>query len=78
MFQGLFLSCNFIKTVILTQGFFCEICKIFRNTFFTEHLFMTAFILQQLLALYIAGNFQVWEVISREKIDPRISRILQI
>ena len=29
---------NFIKKEILAQVFSCELCKIFKNTFFTEHL----------------------------------------
>ena len=32
--QSLFLSCNFIKKETLAQGFSCEFCKIFKNTFF--------------------------------------------
>ena len=39
--QGLFISgpkaCNFIKKDTLTQVFSCEFCKIFKNTFLTEH-----------------------------------------
>ena len=31
-------ACNFIKKETLTQVFFCEFCKISKNTFFTEHL----------------------------------------
>ena len=61
MCQNLFLSCNF-KKESLAQEFFCEFCRIFNNTFFKEHLWMTTSIQQQLLALYlqlyIAGNFQ--------------------
>ena len=33
---------NFIKKETLTQAFFCEFCKISKNTFFTEHLWTTA------------------------------------
>ena len=36
-------ACNFIKNETLTQVFSCEFCKIFKNTFFTEHLLTTAF-----------------------------------
>ena len=32
--QGLFLSHNIIKKDALAQGFSCECCKIFKNTFF--------------------------------------------
>ena len=31
-------ACNFIKKETLAQVFSCEFCKIFKNTFFTEHL----------------------------------------
>ena len=33
---------NFIKKETLAQVFSCELCKIFKNTFFTEHLRTTA------------------------------------
>ena len=46
MLESLFLiklqTCNFIKTETLAQAFSCEFCKIFKNTFFTEHLQTTA------------------------------------
>ena len=64
--QSLFLSCNFIKKETLAQGFFCEFCKIFKNTFFTEHLWMTASILQQFLALYFAILYS-WQLWNSEK-----------
>ena len=32
----------FIKTETLAQVFFCEFCKIYKNIFFTEHLWATA------------------------------------
>ena len=31
-------ACNFIKKKTLTQVFSCELCKIFKSTFFTENL----------------------------------------
>ena len=34
--------CNFIKKEILARVFSCELCEIFKNTFFTEHLWTTA------------------------------------
>ena len=34
-------DCNFIKKETLTQVFSCEVCKIFKNTFLTEHLWAT-------------------------------------
>ena len=35
-------DCNFIKKETLAQVFPCEFCEIFKNTFFTEHLWTTA------------------------------------
>ena len=35
-------ACNFIKKETPAQMFSCEFCEIFRNTFFTEHLWKTA------------------------------------
>ena len=35
-------NCNFIKKEALAQVFSCEFCEIFKNTFFTEHLRVTA------------------------------------
>ena len=35
-------TCNFIKKETLAQVFSCEFCEISKNTFFTEHLRMTA------------------------------------
>ena len=37
-----FLACIFINKEILAQVFSCEFCKISKNTFFTEHLWVTA------------------------------------
>ena len=65
MCQSRFLSCNFIKKETLAQGFPCEFCKIFKDTFFIEHLWMTSSILQQLLALYFAIIYN-WQVSSSE------------
>ena len=36
------MACNFIKIETQTQVFFCEFCKTFKTTFFTEHLRTTA------------------------------------
>ena len=36
--QALGLNLNFIKKESLALVFFCELCKIFKNTFFIEHL----------------------------------------
>ena len=36
------VNCNFIKKESLAQVFSCEICKISKNTFFIEHLWVTA------------------------------------
>ena len=35
-------ACNFIKKETQAKGFSCEFCKIFKNTFFKEHLPATA------------------------------------
>ena len=35
-------ACNFIKKETLAQVFSCEFCKISKNIFFTEHLWVTA------------------------------------
>ena len=35
-------ACNFMKKESLAQVFFCEFCKISKNTFFTEHVWTTA------------------------------------
>ena len=40
--------------------------KIFKNTFFTEHLWMTASILQELLTLYFSIVY-TWQISSNEK-----------
>ena len=46
LFQSLFFSvpeaCNFIKKETLAEVFSCEFCEISKNTFFTEHLWVTA------------------------------------
>ena len=64
--QSLFLSCHFIEKETLVQRFSCEFSKIFKNTSFTQHLWMTASILQQLLALYFAIIYN-WQLPSSEK-----------
>ena len=35
-------ACNFIKKDTLAQVFSCEFCEIFKNTFLTEYIWMTA------------------------------------
>ena len=35
-------ACNFSKKETLAQVFVCEFCEIFKNTFFTKHLWTTA------------------------------------
>ena len=35
-------ACNFMKKETLAQVFSCEFCKIFKNSFFTENLRVTA------------------------------------
>ena len=36
-------ACNFIKKEALAQMFSFEFCELSKNTFFTEHLWATAF-----------------------------------
>ena len=36
------LACNFIKNETPIQVFSCKFCEVFRNTFFTEHLWRIA------------------------------------
>ena len=47
-YQSLFFNkvagaCSFIKKETLAQVFSCEFCEICKNTFFTEHVWATAF-----------------------------------
>ena len=35
-------ACNYIKREALAKVFSCEFCEIFKNTFFTEHVWATA------------------------------------
>ena len=46
-----FQACNFIKKETSTQMFSCEFFEMFRNTFFTEHLRMSA---------SVKGNSKKW------------------
>ena len=55
-----FLSCNFIKNKTPAQRFSFGFCKIFKNIFFTEHLWM------ELLALYFVIIYR-WQLSSNEK-----------
>ena len=45
-------ACNFINKKTLAQVFSCEFCEIFKNNFFTEHLWTTASILWTLVDLF--------------------------
>ena len=53
-----------LKKETLTQLFSCEFCGISENTFFTEHLWATAFRLQQISqicsSVYIVDSVQVF------------------
>ena len=67
MYQSLFLlklqaeACHFIKKETVAQMFSCEFCEIFKNTFFTEHLWTTLsrleFSLYILFLLHITLQF---------------------
>ena len=47
------LTCNFIKKGTLAQVFSCEFCKISKNAFFTEYLWVTASVLQTSVERYL-------------------------
>ena len=47
------MACNFIKKETLAQVFFCELCEISKNTFFTEHIRMTASVIKNKICTYI-------------------------
>ena len=51
----------------LAHGFSCEFCKIFENNFFTKNLWMSVSILQQLLALQFAVEYN-WKLLSNEQL----------
>ena len=36
------MACHFIEKETLAKMFSCEFCEVVKNTFFTEHLWMTA------------------------------------
>ena len=46
LFDHFVVACNFIK-----KEFSCEFCEIFKTTFFTEHLWVTASVLEALFML---------------------------
>ena len=78
-----FSSCNSIKKETLAQGFSCEFSKVWKNTFFIVPLWITASIIQQLMASYFAIIYS-WQLSSSkkllvkyswEKIHPYISRV---
>ena len=57
---------TFIKKETMAQDFSCGFSKAFKNTFFTEHLWISAFILQQLLVLNFAIIYS-WQLSSSGK-----------
>ena len=64
--QSLFLSCNFIKKEIgdLAQGISRDFCRVFKNTFFTEHLWMPSSIL---VAGFVFVIMYSWQLSTSEK-----------
>ena len=46
-------ACNFIKKDALAQEFSCEFCEIFKNTFFTEHLWVSVSVKYQSFGLHL-------------------------
>ena len=43
---------NFIKNETLAEVFSCKFCKMFQKTFFTEHLWTTAFVYHEALLIF--------------------------
>ena len=63
-------ACIFIKKGTLAQAFSCEFCEILKNTFFTEHVWVTASSLVLMLRrlLFMCEiNFKVKLVLLYEK-----------
>ena len=46
-------ACNFIKKDALAQEFSCEFCEIFKNTFFTEHFWVSVSVKYQSSGLHL-------------------------
>ena len=63
-------ACNFIKKETQVQVFTCEFCEISKNTFFTEHLWVTAS--NSSLRLFI----EVFELYTTEKRDVSLANNL--
>ena len=61
-----FYAATLLKKRLWHRGFRVNFCKMFKNTFFAERLWMTACILQQQMALYFAIKYS-WQLSSREK-----------
>ena len=57
------MVCNFIKKEILALVYSCELCEISKNTFSTEHLWMTAFEVINLLIFWILVKIWWMEVL---------------
>ena len=55
-------ACNFIKKETLAQVFFCELCKILKNIFFTEHHRKTASLLKMVKSDTWHGLIYLWWV----------------
>ena len=64
VFTGKHLSYQNCKPEALAQGFPCEFFKFFKNSFFSEHLWMNVSALKQLLALQFAIIY-CWQLSSR-------------
>ena len=62
-----FYAATLLKKRLWHRDFRVNFCKMFKNTFFAEHLWMTACILQQQIALYFAIKYS-WQISSREKL----------
>ena len=62
-------ACNFIKKETLTHMFSGEFCEIFKNTFFTEHLWKTASVYCD-LHFELAQNSKLVKIFAIKKCVP--------
>ena len=72
-------ACNFIKKETLAQVFSCKFCEISKNTFFTEHVWATAFLLvpnqlqdSTFLFEINSENISIIKLVSQSKLLPSL------
>ena len=56
-------ACNFVKKEIPAQVFSCEFCEIYKNIFFTEHLWETAHVIVSATELNSLSNAVLFTII---------------